>query len=215
MSETKEQAIQSYLAFLDDPEGVDRELIAELEKQLAAAVNPIVKLRVLAEIERVRTTDKVALEESFVQHAGAWAAENNIPPSAFLALGVAPQLLTKAGFELPIPSRSSRALAGTKIASKLSKTAAKRSGLDGGPRKPRAQSVNSETVEKIVLATTEPFSIRDIVDVSHATNATVSRVVGWLVAAQRVEKLGLLTPQGSRGIAPTGYRVKKAASKKG
>jgi hypothetical protein len=83
-----------------------------------------------------------------------------------------------------------------------------------GEHKVRAKSVTSETVESLVLATKGPFSVRDIVAVSEATNATVSRVVGILVAAGRVENIGNLPPQGARGVAPQGYRVKSAVQPK-
>ncbi len=206
MIETKERAVETYLAFLENPEAVDQELIAELESQFSVADNPITKLRVLAEIERVRTSDRVALEDGFILHASAWAAENSIPPTAFLALGVDHEVLVKAGFQAVPGAQSKQAGTG-----KSSKGTSERSSttLNQKQRRPRAKSVNGETVEKLILAATEPFSVRDIVEVSHATNATVSRVVGWLVAAKQVEKIGLLAPQGSRGIAPAGYQVKQ------
>lgn len=209
MSDTKEHAVKTYLDFLENPEAVDRGSIAELENQFSVAGSPIVKLRVLAEIDRVRRAGRAALEDGFIRDASAWAAENRIPPSAFLALGVDQELLAKAGFELP-PTQPPRHPGANKSSSKSSKETANRSAILSNQveRKPRAKSVTSETVETLILATTEPFSVRDIVDISQATNATVSRVVGWLVAAQRVEKIGLLSPQGSRGIAPSGYRVK-------
>ena len=205
MSNVKETAVQTYLAFLENPAGINRELIADLENQLSTAVSPIVKLRLLAEIDRARTSGKAGLEEGFVRHANAWAAENGIPAHAFLALGVDLDLLAKAGFD-PLPTPQ------TKPGGKGSKSkdSGKRSGsVHQKNGKPRAQSVNSETVEKLILTTTDPFSVRDIVDLSHATNATVSRVVGWLVAAKKLEKIGSLAPQGSRGIAPIGYQMKK------
>jgi hypothetical protein len=213
MSDTKERAVQTYLAFLENPETVDRMLIAQLENQFPAADSPIAKLRLLAEIDRARTSERLALEEGFVRHASSWAAENKIPPSAFLALGVDPEILVRAGFEPatgPLPGW----LAGATGVSKRTKDSAKRLGRlpTRNNRKPRAKSVTSDAVEELVLATTEPFSIRDIVGLSHATNATVSRVVGCLVAAQKVEKIGVLTPQGTRGAPPLGYRVKKAAT---
>jgi hypothetical protein len=210
MSDTKERAVQTYLAFLENPETVDRMLIARLENQFPAADSPIAKLRLLAEIDRARTSERLALEEGFVRHASSWAAENKIPPSAFLALGVDPEILVRAGFE---PETGPGWLAGATGVSKRTKDSAKRSGRfpTRNNRKPRAKSVTSHAVEELVLATTEPFSIRDIVELSHATNATVSRVVGCLVAAQKVEKIGVLTPQGTRGASPLGYRVKKAA----
>lgn len=209
MSEIKERAVQTYLAFLENPGAVNRELLADLENQFSVAGNPIIKLRVLAEMDRIRAGERMALEDDFVRHASAWAAENAIPPTAFLALGVNEEVLTKAGFTIE-PNALSGQGAAKKPSSKSSKQASKRSAsFDRSVGKPRAKSVNGETVEKLILAATEPFSVRDIVAVSHATNATVSRVVGWLVAAKRVEKIGLLPPQGSRGIAPTGYRVKQ------
>ncbi len=208
MSDTKERAVQKYLAFLEDPEAAGQAAVAELENKFSSANTPIAKLRLLAEIDRVRIADRASMEEGFVRYAKSWATDNGIPAHAFVALGVEEGLLIKAGFD-PLPKTASK-LAGGKGA-KSAKGSSKRSAIFPSQKngKPRAKSVNSETVEKLVLATTEPFSIRDIVDVSHATNATVSRVVGWLVAAKKVESIGALAPQGSRGIAPIGYQVKK------
>ncbi len=204
MSDTKERAVQKYLAFLENPELVGQDAIQELENQFSIADGPITKLRLLAEIDRVRAADKVALQEGFIRHAKSWAAENAIPTHAFVALGVELQVLATAGFD-PLPKPVGMA----KGSSKSSKQSAKAKLSAQRNAKPRAKSINSDTVEKLILSTTEPFTVRDIVGLSHATNATVSRVVGWLVAAKKVEKLGVLAPQGTRGIAPFGYQVKK------
>jgi hypothetical protein len=207
MSETKERAVQKYLAFLENPEAAGQAAVEELENKFSSANTPIAKLRLLAEIDRVRIADRAAAQEGFVRHARSWATDNGIPAHAFVALGVDEGLLIEAGFE-PLPKNASK-LAGAKGA-KSAKGSTKRSAMfPSQNRKPRAKSVNSKTVEELVLASTEPFSIRDIVDVSHATNATVSRVVGLLVAAKKVETIGALAPQGSRGTAPIGYQVKK------
>ena len=212
MSETKERAIRRYLAFLEDPSTADRELMAELENQLSVAANPIEKLRVLAEIDGARSPDRRHLEDAFVLHAVEWAVENKIPTAAFLALGVDQSLLTKAGFTKGkgISAKARKSLLSQGGTSKSSRYAHDAGATGNGEVKIRAKSVNSETVEKLILATKGPFSVRDIVAVSEATNATVSRVVGILVAEKRVEKLGLLPPQGARGVAPQGYRVKVA-----
>jgi hypothetical protein len=216
MSDTKERAVQTYLAFLENPEAVDQMLIEQLENQFTVADSPITKLRLLAEIDRIRTSERLALEEGFVRHASSWAAENKIPPSAFLALGVDQEILVQAGFEPPTGPLPGW-LAGAAGSSKLTKDSAKRLGRfpTRTGRKPRAKSVTSQAVEEMVLATTEPFSVRDIVELSLATHATVSRVVGCLVAAQKVEKIGVLTPQGSRGASPLGYQVRQSETQKG
>jgi hypothetical protein len=206
MVDTKERAVQRYLAFLENPEVAGQDVIQELESQFSVADSPITKLRVLAEIDRVRAADQIALRDGFIRDARSWAAENAIPAHAFVALGVELDLLSKAGFD-PLPTK---AAGSSKSVSKSSKQPPKRASSSSQRNgKPRAKSINSETVEKLVLSTTEPFSVRDIVELSHATNATVSRVVSWLVAAKKVEKIGPLAPQGSRGVAPIGYQVKK------
>jgi hypothetical protein len=205
MSDKKERAVQTYLAFLEDPKALDRVLTEELENQFSSADSPIKKLRLLAEIDKVRTAKRAALEADFILHAKSWATENDIPWHAFLSLGVAHDTLLQAGFEPPAGA--------AKGSSKGKGTKQSPAFLNYGNRKPRAKSVSSDAVEQIVLTQTEPFSVRDIVAISHATNATVSRVVGWLVAAGKVESVGILPPQGSRGVSPTGYRVKKTTKK--
>ena len=210
MSDTQEQAVRSYLAFLADPGTADRELVAELENQLSTAENPIAKLRVLAAIQEAKTPNRVVLEAAFVRHASEWAAENKIPANAFLALGVEKGLLTKAGFAVGkgTVASASKSAVSRSAGSKAFQEAKNAGSSNVGERKPRAKSVSSETVESLILETKGPFSVRDIVRVSQATNATVSRVMGVLVASKLVEKIGLLPPQGARGAAPHGYQVR-------
>lgn len=196
MSEIKETAVQSYLTFLENPK-VDGPAVEKLQTQLSTTNSPVAKLRLLGEIERVRATHGAMLEEGFVRHANTWATKNGVPASAFLTLGVDRGVLKKAGFtSLP---------AAVKTSKKTSKQL--------GNRKPRAQSVNGETIATLILATTEPFTIRYITEISNSTNATVSRVVGQLVAGKQVESIGRMDPTGTRGIAPLGYQVKTSKKK--
>jgi hypothetical protein len=182
-----EKAVTDFLVFLENPKEVERAVVQGLRTQLSAVGNPIDKLRLIAEMDKVSASHIATLEADFVSFSHAWANANDIPAHAFVSLGVDRAVLRKAGFEIE-PERK-RKLAPKRVP------------------KPRAKSVTGETVEQLVLGLKGSFTVRDVASASKATNATVSRVLGELVAANRIEQIGTIARQGFRGAPPVGYRV--------
>lgn len=158
-----ERAVREYLLYLTDPDQlVDEKEVAKLQARVEAASDPIDRLHAIAEFERVRHPLEDTYRQNFVEHAKRWADENQIPPSAFKALGVSDSALDDAGLESSSPSghRSRRhhvsvgdvraaaaEIRGTFTAAELA--AAARGGSPMTVRKAISQMVNSGTIEKL------------------------------------------------------------------
>lgn len=97
-----DNAIRRYLQFLEDPSSlIDHELVASLEARIDATADPLDRLHAIAEYERARHPDEQAYRQAFIDHAKAWAQANDVPATAFRALGVPHDVLTKAGITQP------------------------------------------------------------------------------------------------------------------
>jgi hypothetical protein len=183
MSSDQELAIRSYLTFLADPDSlIDVAKIAKLESDVKAANDPIAKVKLLSELDRAKAVDSSMLRADFVSNAKKWAAANNVTAEAFRALGVSAETLSAAGFgkarKKPAPAFRNR-----------------------------APGVKSERIRSAVLGTSGVFTIRDITDDTHATTATVTKVVNELVQSGSVLEAGPLANH-ARGRSPMQYKVK-------
>lgn len=99
-------AVRDYLRFVEDPNQlIDDTRIAELERAVAEAADPLDRLRAVAELERCRRPDESAYRDAFIRHAKLWAEQNNVPASAFTVLGVDDAALEDAGL---LPAARSR-----------------------------------------------------------------------------------------------------------
>lgn len=111
MASEAETAVRSYLDALAAPTTpkriVDKEAVRHLQAQIKATDDVIEQLRLHAALEEERQgrvepeVDRAALEAGFVAVAKAWADDEGITATAFRALRVPDEVLTKAGFELP------------------------------------------------------------------------------------------------------------------
>lgn len=181
-----EEAVRSYLLYLDDPSKLRDE--AEIQKKTQAvldAVDPIDKLKALADLERVAKVDEAPLREGFVAHAQDWASGQGIPVAAFRELGVPDDVLRAAGFELPAVTDRRRRSA-------------------EAPRQ-RAKSVPVEDIKAFVLAQTGTFVLADVQTGAGGSPATVRKAVEELVESGQVEKLGPVEGYAGRGRAPIQY----------
>lgn len=103
-----EGAVRSYLRFLEDPDQlVDPDAVKRLEDSVAAARDPVDKLKALAELEKARRPDASRYEEAFIRAAKVWADANEIAGQLFSNLGVDREVLEAAGL-LPRAPTSSR-----------------------------------------------------------------------------------------------------------
>jgi hypothetical protein len=182
-----ETAVRQYLLYLDDPAQLRDEAEVQTKTQAVdAAVDPIDKLKALAELERVSKIDEGALRDGFVAHAKAWADQAGIPASGFRELKVPDEVLRAAGFELP-PGRRGRS-----------------AGSSGGRQ--RAKAVPVEEIKSYVLAQTGTFLLADIMNGIGGSQATVRKALDELIDAGQVTKLGPVPNYTGRGRAPIHYR---------
>lgn len=182
-----EEAVRSYLLYLDDPSKLRDD--AEIQKKTQSvldAVDPIDKLKALAELERVAKVDEAPLREGFVAHAQDWAMSQGVPVAAFRELRVPDDVLRAAGFELPAATDRRR-----------------RSSAES-PRQ-RAKSVPVEDIKAFVLAQSGTFVLADVQAGAGGSPATVRKAVEELVDSGQVEKLGPVEGYSGRGRAPIQY----------
>lgn len=182
-----EAVIRGYLLYLEDPNKLLDE--AEIEKQQQAveeALDPIDRLKALAELERVSSVDEEPLRQGFVQHAVDWAEQQAIPLAAFRGMGVPDEVLREAGFDVPATRRRGR--------------------RSVGEERQRAKSVPVEEVKAHILDQEGTFLLTDIQNGVGGSPVTVRKAVDELVEAGQVEQLGPAPDHEGRGRAPVQYR---------
>lgn len=181
-----ESAVRQYLLYLEDPSKLRDE--AEIQKKTQAvldAVDPIQKLKALADLERVAKVDEGPLREGFIAHASDWAAAENIPVAAFRELQVPDDVLRAAGFDVPA-------------------AVARRRAANDSPRQ-RAKAVPVDDIKAFVLAQQGTFVLADVQSGAGGSPATVRKAVEELVESGQVEKLGPVAGYAGRGRAPIQY----------
>jgi hypothetical protein len=206
LMDDKERAVRRYLAYLSEKVAiVDNEQLAALGKQLKSTSDPIVRLRILSEIEREKRPDKGSLEVDFVMNAYEWAQENNIVFGAFRALGVPADLLHRAGIEkADLKSLGSK---GTKRAGSGSNAMSPDRSIKTTPIAERREPVRIDRVQQIVRSQTTRFTINQIAKISEASVATARTAITTLVATGEVRTAGVIV--GLQGKAPMTYEVAK------
>jgi hypothetical protein len=178
-----ESAVRRYLLYVEDPSQLrDEKEIRKRVQAVEQSVDPIDKLKALAELERVSTIEEAPLREGFVMHAKAWAQQAGVPVTAFRDLKVADDVLQAAGFELPTRGRRGR-----------------------GESRQRAKAVPIEDIKDYVLAFKGTLVLTDIMTGVGGSQATVRKAIDELIEAGQVEKLGPVPDYQGRGRAPTQY----------
>lgn len=194
MTTSPEQAVRRYLAYLEDPtSAVDQEAVEAAEAAFAAATDPIAKLHAAAARDRAAAADVSAIEHEFVVHAKAYADAEEIPASAFVALGVGADVLKQAGFEVAAP-RGRRA-AGSPAPIRSS----------GAPRAPQ---VSVAAIKSVAVQMPKQFTLGQLADkAGGGSPVTVRKAVDELIAEGRAAKLGPAPDHQGPGRAPTLYEL--------
>ena len=182
---TPDDAIRLYLMYLDDPNKLrDEAAIAEHERAVETAKDPVDRLLAIAALERAQQVDGTEFRDAFVRDAKAWADEHKVTASAFVKMGVHVDDLAEAGFDVG------------------RKGAARRSSSPSGRTR-----VTVEAVRAAALGTTEPFTLSTLGDMTGASAGTLRKVVTELMDAGQVVDLGPDANHDGRGRAPILYRV--------
>jgi hypothetical protein len=179
-----EDAVREYLRFLEDPNQLrDEQEIQKKTQAVLDAVDPIDKLKALAELERVANIDEEPLRKGFVEHAKSWAEELGVPLTAFRELKVPAEVLREAGFSVPTRGR----------------------GASSGEGRQRAKAVPVEDIKAWVLSQKGTFLLADVINGVGGSQATVRKALDELVESGQVEKLGPVPDYSGRGRAPVQY----------
>lgn len=189
-----EAAVRRYLTWMTDPASLrDEDRIAELERKIAEASDPIEKIHLASDLHRARQVDGTTLRREFVAAARRWAEANGIVPEAFLELGVPAEDLRHAGFDVAtVPVRRSEV--GT---------------VDRPGRAPvrRAARTSVEDIRAGARSFDGPFTIADLRDRVGGSPATVRKALEGMVAAGEVENLGAADDWPGPGRPPHRYRA--------
>lgn len=189
-----EDAVRRYLTWISDPSSLrDETLIAELERKIDAADDPIEKIHLASDLHRARQVDGTSLRREFVSVARAWAEAQGIVPEAFLELGVPAEDLRRAGLDVRVaPTR--RAEVGT---------------VDrpGRPTATRARRTSVEDIRAGARSFDGPFTIADLRDRVGGSPATVRKALDAMVDAGEVENLGAADDWPGPGRPPHRYRT--------
>lgn len=96
-STSAESAIRQYLIYLQDPSKlIDRSEVKRLEAKVAAAKDPVERLKAIAALSKSQGVDGDSFRYDFIRHARTWAQQEDIPESAFREIGVPDDVLRAA-----------------------------------------------------------------------------------------------------------------------
>ena len=197
MSTSAEQAVRRYLAWIEDPDSaVDQDALEAAEAAFASATDPIAKLHAAAAREKAASADVSAIEHDFVVHAKAYADAEQIPASAFEALGVGVDVLKQAGFAVASPTR------GRPPSTSSSPAPIRSSGA------PRAPQVSVSAIKAAAAQMPKQFTLAQLADkAGGGSPVTVRKAVDELIAEGRAAKLGPAPDHQGPGRAPTLYEL--------
>jgi hypothetical protein len=197
VSTSAEQAVRRYLAWIEDPDSaVDQDALEAAEAAFASATDPIAKLHAAAAREKAASADVSAIEHDFVVHAKAYADAEQIPASAFEALGVGVDVLKQAGFAVASPTR------GRRPSTSSSPAPIRSSGA------PRAPQVSVSAIKAAAAQMPKQFTLAQLADkAGGGSPVTVRKAVDELIAEGRAAKLGPAPDHQGPGRAPTLYEL--------
>ena len=179
----QDEAVRNYLLALRDPASLkDEERIAELKSAIEETDDELARLRLRQQLLDAERPALEQYEQAFVDNAKAWADEHGISDRAFLAEGVPPRVLRKAGF--------------TKV-----RTGGRRAASSG--RTAKRTRVSAEDVRKALPK--GQFTIKQVQEATGASPAVVRRVVLEEVGADNVRDLGTDPDHKGPGRAPRLY----------
>jgi hypothetical protein len=194
-----EQAIRTYLLWLNDPTSiVDLAEIEAAEEVARKTTDVIEKLKALSRVEHLRLGDSVAVKRAFLEHAKAWGDAHEISAASWIRLGVPPDVLREAGIT---GNRAGGSRAGRKPG------AAQRTSPGSGGTRPKASSVTVAEIIAHVKTMTGPFLLVDIADQIGGSPMTIRKAVEQMVGDSTVERLGTDPQHNGRGRAPIRYRT--------
>jgi hypothetical protein len=188
MASTQESAVRNYLLSIRNPGALrDEDAIASLNAKLEESTDELERLQLRQRLLDSETPSLETYEDAFVEHARAWAERTGISAAAFLAEGVQPAVLRRAGF---------RGVSGG------GRRRSSRSGAS--PRTSTRTRVSADEVRAVIPTGT--FTVKDLQERSGASAAVVRRIIGEQVEAGTVTDEGADPDHSGPGRAPTVYK---------
>lgn len=182
-----DRAVRDYLLAKRNPDALkDEDEVKRLEEQLAETEDPVDRLRLRQQIIDSREVDVRRYEQVFVEHAKEWADQKGVGHEAFLAEGVDPAVLRRAGFHVPRDS-------------------AQRAVRRRGSRAATTRRRVSPDAVRAAIPRDGQFTIGDLQKSSGASPAVVRRVVREEVDAGHVKEAGLDPTSKGPGRSPVLY----------
>jgi len=201
-----EDAVRSYLAYLDDPSNIrDDSEIASRRRAVAEAVDPVQKLRAMAALDQAEAVDGSAQREGFIREARRWAKREGIRTSAFVEIGVPLADLRAAGFEVP-GGRTRRSSRGRRPNGQAAPRRRPGGGRGRGAGRTSRSRVTADSVRDAILSTSRPFTTSEVQKMTGGSLGTIRKVLGELVETGQVGELGPDRNRGRRGRAPIRYQ---------
>lgn len=186
-STAAENAVRNYLTVLKDPESLrDDERVAEIENQLATTADAIERVMLQQQLRDAQRPTTEHYDEAFVTHAKAWADAHGISVAAFLAEGVPPAVLRRAGFSVSGASAGRR-----------------------GDRRTRKSATGHARVSAEQVRAALPagaFTAKDVQDATGASPAVVRRVIQEEVERGNVVDAGTDPDHQGPGRSPKIYK---------
>lgn len=181
-----EDAVRNYLLALKDPAALkDDDAVEAVRQQLQQTDDILERVKLQQQLQNLENPPLEQYEDTFVEHAKAWAEANGIGPRAFLAEGVPPAVLRRAGFSVSGRARDGR-----------------RRG--GRPRTSTRTRTSSDEVRKAIPRGT--FTVKDLQEKSGGSVQVVRNVIREEVEGGRVQDLGPDPDHIGPGRAPTLYK---------
>lgn len=180
-SKTQETAVRDYLQALKDPESLrDDKAIADLQKRLDDAGDPLERVKLRAQLDQAQRVDPSAYEDDFVAHAKQWAQEHGVSADSFKAEGVSEGVLARAGLDSARRGRR-RSTAG------------------------RRTRVSRDDVRQ-AMRQYKQFTLPQIQHKTGASRETVRAVIKELLEGGEIEHAGTDQAHQGRGRVPSAYQ---------
>lgn len=189
MASTQESAVRNYLLSIRNPSALrDEDAIASLSAKLEESTDELERLQLRQQLLDSETPSLEHYEDAFVEHARAWAERTGISAEAFLAEGVQPAVLRRAGF---------RGVSGG---------GRRRSSSRSAPSTRTSTRTRVSADEVRAAIPTGTFTVKDLQERSGASAAVVRRIIAEEVEAGTVTDQGADPDHSGPGRAPTVYK---------
>lgn len=174
----QEQAVRDYLNLQQDPASlVDTGKIAAIIDKLDASTDALERMQLRSELRAEQQPPTGKVEEAFILHARGWASGLDVTAEDFLAEGVEPHILRKAGFSVP------RGQGG-------------RNGARSQANSGRNRITTDDVVAHVNAVAHTEFTVPGLADATGAHHTTARRAISLLVEEGVLREAGVAETSG-------------------